>query len=25
VPLLIAHRGLLDGPDKDKENTISAL
>lgn len=25
MPLLIAHRGLLDGPDKDKENTISAL
>jgi hypothetical protein len=25
MPLLIAHRGLLNGPDKDKENTLSAI
>lgn len=25
MTLLIAHRGLLDGPDTDKENTLSAL
>jgi hypothetical protein len=25
MPLLIAHRGLVDGPDKTKENTVSAI
>jgi hypothetical protein len=25
VPLLIAHRGLVNGPDKNKENTLSAI
>ena len=25
MTLLIAHRGLVDGPDKDKENTLGAL
>jgi len=25
MPLLIAHRGLLNGPNKDKENTLSAV
>jgi hypothetical protein len=25
LPILIAHRGLVDGPDKDKENSISAI
>ena len=25
MTLLIAHRGLVDGPDRDKENTLSAI
>ena len=25
MTLLIAHRGLTDGPDQDKENTLSAI
>jgi hypothetical protein len=25
MTLLIAHRGLVDGPDKDKENTLAAI
>ena len=25
MPLLIAHRGLVDGPDINKENTVSAI
>lgn len=25
MPLLIAHRGLMDGPDRDKENTVIAI
>lgn len=25
MPLIIAHRGLINGPDKDKENTLTAF
>ncbi len=25
MPLIIAHRGLVNGPDKDKENTLTAF